>query len=167
MNSAEGATIIGANTKIQGELSGTESLLIQGEVEGAINLPGGMVTIGEQGRVRANIFAQELRVSGRGHGDLLATGSVQLRSSSMVLGDITAPRFTIEEDAMLRGHVEPATPTSITQGGSGFESPHEFAGLPAALAAAERQIRDSTTGSASDHDGELFTTGAGEAPSHS
>jgi len=165
MNSTEGATIIGANTKVQGELSGTESLLVQGEVEGTINLPGGMVTIGEQGRVRANIFAQDILVSGRVHGDLLATGSVQLRSSAMVLGDITSPRFTIEEDAMLRGHVEPAVATGVAVAETATH--HEGGTLPAALAAAERQIHESTTGASSDHDGDLFTTGGSDAPSHS
>jgi len=163
MNSIEGATIIGANTKILGELSGSESLLIEGEVEGTITLPGGKVTIGDQGRVRANIFAQEILVSGRVHGDLLATGSVQLRSNSMVLGDITSPRFTIEEDAMLRGHVEPAKPSAPEVDAT----PRTTGELPSALAAAERQIHESTSGSADTSDAVLSTTEGGDAPSHS
>ncbi|SEF68469.1 protein CcmA, bactofilin family [Bryocella elongata] len=158
MNSAEGATIIGLNTKVQGELSGTESLLIEGEVEGTITLPGGRVTIGDQGRVRATIFAQEILVSGRVHGDLQATGFVQLRGNSMVLGDITSPRFTIEEDAMLRGHVDPVTPSTPHENSSATR--HDATELPSALAAAERQIQGAVSGSeATNHPSSSTTTG--------
>jgi cytoskeletal protein CcmA (bactofilin family) len=155
MNSAEGTTIIGANTKVMGELSGTDSLLIEGEVEGSITLPGGRVTVGEQGRVRANIFAQDILISGRVHGDLQATGSVQLRASSMVLGDIIAPRFTMEEDSLLRGHVEPASPPAPAAASSGGETPRTTRGLPVALAVIEPR------------DGGSSTTAGSDAPSHS
>jgi cytoskeletal protein CcmA (bactofilin family) len=124
MNPADGATIIGSNTTVRGEITGADNLLIEGEVEGTVTLPGGKVTIGAHGRVRATVFAQEIEVSGRLQGDALATGTVRLRSTAMVLGDVTAARFVMEEDAMLRGHVNPvpaALPGSGVQEKSGDE----------------------------------------------
>lgn len=163
MNPAEGATIIGPQTKVRGDISGTENLLIEGEVQGTITLPGGRVTIGERGRVRARIFAQEIVVSGRVQGDLLATDAIFLRSTAMVLGNVVSPRFVVEQDALLRGTVdpvkavEPEPPTGTMEETAQSEAhsqemlfPGEVAGasrMPAGLAAAERHVQDTASGS--------------------
>jgi cytoskeletal protein CcmA (bactofilin family) len=179
MNQAEGATIIGPHTKLRGDLTGTENLLVEGEVEGTISIPGGRVTIGEQGRVRARIFAQEIIVSGRVQGDLLATDAIQLRATAMVLGNVVSPRFVVEQDALLRGHVEPAratepsgephTPAEHSGGPQEFlfdANPAEHNSFPAGLAAAARYVHEATAST----DGEGHPGYSGDAaadPSHS
>ena len=178
MNQAEGATIIGPHTKLRGDLTGSENLLVEGEVEGTISIPGGRVTIGEQGRVRARIFAQEIIVSGRVQGDLLATDAIHLRATAMVLGNVVSPRFLVEQDALLRGHVEPArateptgdsvTPSAHAGGPQEFlfdAEPADHTSLPAGLAAAARQVHETTAST----DGEAHpghSEDAATEPSH-
>lgn len=115
MSSAEGATIIGPNTKIVGEISGIDTLTIQGEVEGSISVSGGKVTVAEHGRVRGSVFAQEILVAGRVQGDLKATSLIRLLPNALVVGDVTAPRFVMELDSLLRGHVDPSDPSASVE----------------------------------------------------
>lgn len=106
MNAADGATVIGRSMKLRGDLSGTNDLLIDGEVEGSVRVDGGRVTVGAEGRVRADIVAQDVTISGKVHGDIHAAGAVHLASTAMLLGNIFALRFSMDENAVMRGHVD-------------------------------------------------------------
>src|ERR1700712_3258478 len=107
MNAAEGTTLIGKSVKITGELSGSEDLVMEGEVIGTIRLPGGRLVIGRDGRVRGNVVAKEVVVLGRLEGDIRATGRAELRSSSVVFGNVFAGSLVMEENAVFRGQIDP------------------------------------------------------------
>ena len=108
MNAAEGSTVIGKSVKIRGDLSGSENLVMDGELQGTIHLPGGSLTLGTSSRVRADIVAKDVVVYGRLEGDIRATGHVSLRASAMVQGNIFAGGLSIEENAAFRGKVDPS-----------------------------------------------------------
>lgn len=104
----EGATVIGREIKFRGEISGSTDLLIDGEVDGVIRLPGARLTVRADGHVHATITAQDVVIAGHVEGEIRATGRVELRSGAVVLGDICATRLSIEEGATLRGGVDPS-----------------------------------------------------------
>ncbi len=106
MKPAEGSTVIGKSVTIRGELSGSEDLFMDGEIEGTITLSESRLTVGPNARVRADISVQDVIVFGRVEGNVRATGRLELRQSASVVGDITAGRLSIEESATLRGRVE-------------------------------------------------------------
>ena len=107
MNAAEGTTLIGKSVRITGELSGSEDLVMEGEVIGTIRLPGGRLVIGRDGRVRGNVVAKEVVVLGHLEGDIRATERAELRSSSVVSGNVFAGSLVMEENAMFRGQIDP------------------------------------------------------------
>ena len=106
MKPAEGSTVIGKSVVIRGELSGNEDLFLDGEIEGTITLTESRLTVGPNARVRADINVQDVVVFGRLEGKINATGRLELRQSSSVIGDIVAGRLSIEESASLKGRVE-------------------------------------------------------------
>lgn len=97
---------IGSAITIKGEVSGDEDLLIQGRVDGSIDLEEHTVTVGSDGRVTASITARVVTVEGRVDGDIQARERIVLRSSSQVEGDIAAPRVVLEDGARFRGGVD-------------------------------------------------------------
>jgi cytoskeletal protein CcmA (bactofilin family) len=92
--------------KIKGEISGSEDIFIDGEVQGQIRIGEGRVTIGPSGRVEANVDAREVVVRGRLKGDLMARERVQIDSTGSVIGDVVTRRIGIADGAELRGHVD-------------------------------------------------------------
>jgi cytoskeletal protein CcmA (bactofilin family) len=98
--------MIGQSITIKGEVSGNEDLLIQGRVEGSVNLKQNYVTIGPDGDVKADITGRVVMVEGSVEGNLSAEEQVILRSSAMVQGDIVAPRVVLEDGARFRGGVD-------------------------------------------------------------
>jgi len=106
MKPAEGSTVIGKSVVIRGELSGSEDLYIDGDVEGTVTLPESRLTIGPNARVRADISVRYVIIFGHLTGNVQATGRVDLRQSALVNGDILAGRLSIEESAVLTGRVE-------------------------------------------------------------
>lgn len=115
---SERATI-GRSITIKGEVSGDEDLLIQGRVDGSVDLLQHAVTVGADGRVKANINARLISVEGEVEGDLTAQEQVVLRSSARVQGDLTAPRVILEDGATFRGLVDMGDPDR--DGSSGQE----------------------------------------------
>ena len=97
---------IGRTLVIKGEVSGAESLYIDGRIEGKITLPDNRVTIGRNGSVQANISAREVVVRGRVEGKIAGKERVQLWSTGYVSGEISTQRLAIEDGAVLRGKVE-------------------------------------------------------------
>jgi cytoskeletal protein CcmA (bactofilin family) len=103
--SGEQATI-GKSLVVKGELSGSESLYIDGKVEGAINLPGNRVTVGRNGQVAANISAREVVVLGKVRGNIQASDRVDIRSEGSLTGDVAAARISIEDGAYFKGGID-------------------------------------------------------------
>ncbi len=106
MNPAEGSTVIGKSITIRGEVSGDEDLLVDGTIDGSITLSASRLTIGPNGRVKANLVARDVIIFGQVSGNVLATGSVDLRQSATLKGDITAARLAIEENATIQGKAD-------------------------------------------------------------
>ncbi len=104
------ASTISAGLKIKGEITGTSDLTVDGETQGKIRLTNGRVTVGQNGRVTADIDAREIVVNGTVTGNLEATESVRLGASGRVEGSILTPRIGIDDGARLRGNVEMVKP---------------------------------------------------------
>ena len=102
---ADQATI-GKSLVIKGEVSGSESLYIDGRVEGSINLSGNRVTVGRNGVVAANINAREIVVLGKVRGNLTASDRVDIRSDGSLTGDVIASRISIEDGAFFKGGID-------------------------------------------------------------
>ena len=97
---------IGKGLFLKGEITGSDSLFIDGRVEGAINLPGSRVTIGRNGQVGANISAREIVVSGKIRGNVTATDRVDIRAEGALNGDVAAARISIEDGAYFKGGID-------------------------------------------------------------
>jgi cytoskeletal protein CcmA (bactofilin family) len=97
---------IGKSLVIKGEVTGSESLYIDGRVEGSINLSGNRVTVGRNGVVAANINAREIVVLGKVRGNLTASDRVDIRSDGSLTGDVVAARISIEDGAFFKGGID-------------------------------------------------------------
>ncbi len=106
---------IGRTLVIKGEVSGSESLFIDGRVEGTISFPDNRVTIGRQGNVTANVTAKEVVIMGKVHGNVECSDRLDIRSEGSLTGDVITHRFTVEEGAVLKGAVEVRTPEKKAQ----------------------------------------------------
>ena len=97
---------IGKSVLVKGELSGSEDLYLDGEVEGSIELAGHSMTVGPNGRLRAHINARDVVVHGRVEGNVHGSERVELKKTATVTGDITTPRVVIEEGAFFKGSID-------------------------------------------------------------
>jgi len=97
---------IGKSVVIKGELSGSEDLYVDGQVEGSISLKNFSLTVGPNGQVKASVEAKVLIVQGKLEGNVVASDRVELRKTAVISGDITTQRISIEEGAYLRGKVD-------------------------------------------------------------
>ncbi|MGE0405363.1 MAG: polymer-forming cytoskeletal protein [Candidatus Korobacteraceae bacterium] len=115
VNSTDQATI-GKSLVIKGEVTGSESLYIDGRVEGSINLPGNRVTVGRNGVVNANVTAREIVVIGKVRGNLQASDRVDIRNEGSLTGDVIAQRISIEDGAFFKGGIDIRKPGQKTNG---------------------------------------------------
>jgi len=97
---------IGKSVVIKGELNGSEDLTIEGQVEGTIQLREHVLTIGPNGKIKAQVFAKSVIVLGEVTGNVTATEKVDIRDKGSVDGDIVSPRVAIAEGAHFRGSVD-------------------------------------------------------------
>jgi cytoskeletal protein CcmA (bactofilin family) len=91
---------------IKGEITGTESLFIDGKVEGSISLPGNRVTVGRNGQVSASIAAREIVILGKVRGNVAASDRVDIRAEGALTGDVAAARISIEDGAFFKGGID-------------------------------------------------------------
>jgi len=103
---------------IKGEVTGSESLYIDGRVEGSINLPGNRITVGRNGVVAANITAREIVVLGKVRGNLTANDRVDIRNEGSLTGDVIAQRISIEDGAFFKGGIDIRKPGQKVNGDS-------------------------------------------------
>jgi cytoskeletal protein CcmA (bactofilin family) len=97
---------IGKSVIIKGELSGSEDLTIEGQVEGKIELKQNVLTIGPNGKIKAQILAKAVVVQGEVTGNISATERVDIRDAGSVDGDLSAPRVAIADGAHFRGSID-------------------------------------------------------------
>lgn len=97
---------IGKSLMIKGEVTGSESLYIDGRIEGTITLPGNRVTVGRNGQVAANISAREIVVLGKVRGNCQASDRIDIRSEGSLTGDVVAARISIEDGAFFKGGID-------------------------------------------------------------
>jgi cytoskeletal protein CcmA (bactofilin family) len=97
---------IGKSVVIKGELNGSEDLTIEGHVEGTIQLRDHVLTIGPNGKIKAQVFAKSVIVLGEVTGNVTASEKVDIRDNGSVDGDIVSPRVAIAEGAHFRGSVD-------------------------------------------------------------
>jgi cytoskeletal protein CcmA (bactofilin family) len=101
-----GIVNIGKSVVIKGELTGSEDLTIEGQVEGKIELRDNVLTIGANGKIKAQVFAKSVIVLGEVVGNVSAAEKVDIRDNGSVEGDIVSPRVAIAEGALFRGSVD-------------------------------------------------------------
>jgi cytoskeletal protein CcmA (bactofilin family) len=97
---------IGKSVIIKGDLSGSEDLTIEGEVEGKIELRENVLSIGPNGRIKEQVFAKAVVVQGEVQGNITATERVDIRDAGIVDGDLSAPRVAIADGAHFRGSID-------------------------------------------------------------
>lgn len=100
------AAVIGRSIKINGDLRGGEDLRIEGDVSGTVELKNSALTIGKEGRVKADVYARSIAVDGEIRGDLYAVERVSVHVNARVQGNIIAPKVSIEEGAHFKGSIE-------------------------------------------------------------
>lgn len=101
----EGATI-GPSISIKGDLTGGEDLIIQGQVEGKIDLKQNNVTVGKSGRIKADIYGRLITIEGEVEGNLYGEEQILLRQSGSVRGNIVAPRVSLEDGSKFKGSID-------------------------------------------------------------
>jgi len=128
---------IGKSVVIKGELNGSEDLTIEGQVEGTIQLRDHVLTIGSNGKIKAQVFAKAVIVLGEVTGNVTASEKVEIRDNGSVDGDIVSPRVAIAEGAHFRGSVDMQRKGQPGQQGA---KPAASAPAPAASAPAAQKV---------------------------
>jgi cytoskeletal protein CcmA (bactofilin family) len=100
------SAIIGPGIHIIGEVTGEDNILIEGKVEGKIDLTDNEVTVGNSGRVNADVIAKTVKVAGQVRGDISGKEKVVISQSGNVRGNIIAPRVTLEDGAKFKGSID-------------------------------------------------------------
>ena len=103
--SMEQATI-GRSVVIKGEVSGAESLYVDGRIEGTVNFADSRVTVGRNGVILANVSAKEVVIMGTVTGNIHCTDRLDIRSEGSLIGDVVTPRISVEDGAVVKGAVE-------------------------------------------------------------
>jgi len=96
---------IGKSIAIKGDLTGNEDMVIEGKVEGKVELPNNQLTVGANGTVRAEVHAKAVVVIGRVAGNVNGTERVEIQATGVVDGDVTAPRLVVAEGAVVNGSI--------------------------------------------------------------
>ncbi|MDR3772053.1 MAG: polymer-forming cytoskeletal protein [Terracidiphilus sp.] len=97
---------IGKSVVICGEVKGSEDLVVDGRVEGTVTLNESRLTIGPNANVAADLAAKDVLILGHVHGNVVASGRVELRAGCVMEGDIKALRLAVEDNAVFRGRVD-------------------------------------------------------------
>ena len=97
---------IGKSISIKGDLTGNEDMVIEGTVEGKVDLPNNQLTIGENGAVTAQVNAKTVVVVGRVTGNVHGTERVEVQATGVVDGDVSAPKLVIAEGAVVNGTIQ-------------------------------------------------------------
>ena len=108
---------------IRGDLTGSEDTVIDGSVNGNVDLPNGQLTIGEPGTVKGQIRAQAVVIVGRVKGNVTATDRLEIQGTGVVEGDVIAPRLVVSEGAIINGSVQMVNPSAKDDAASSVRPP--------------------------------------------
>jgi cytoskeletal protein CcmA (bactofilin family) len=97
---------IGRSLVIKGDISGAESLFVDGRIEGTVNIPENRVTVGRNGVVTADVNAREVVIMGKVQGNIICSDRLDIRSEGSVTGDVVVQRISVEDGAILKGSVQ-------------------------------------------------------------
>jgi cytoskeletal protein CcmA (bactofilin family) len=125
---------IGKSLQIKGELTGNEDLTVEGRVDGKIFLKDHKLTIGPNGRVKADLQAKSVIVSGKLDGNVTADDRVEITATGSMTGDVTAPRVVLADGARFKGSVDmegKSGASSASVGASVSEIPRKTASAKA------------------------------------
>lgn len=128
--------LIGPSIQLKGDICGDEDLLVQGKVEGKIDLRNHNVTIGQQGKVNADIYAKVISVEGEVRGNLFGEEKIIIRKTGQVKGNLVAPRVGLEDGSNFKGSID-MDASSIPKKPATRESQPGVAGVAAAKSQAE------------------------------
>ncbi len=132
-----GIATIGKSLSIKGQISGTEDLYIDGEVEGTVELKDHNITVGPNGRVNANLHGRDVVVLGRVKGNIRAVDRLEIRKTGSLMGDIITARVVIEDGAYFKGSIDiqkpgaKAEPAPASSVGSSSSAPSPSVGQSA------------------------------------
>jgi cytoskeletal protein CcmA (bactofilin family) len=104
--SSRGTALIGKSLLVKGQVFGREDLIVDGEVDGTLELQEHRLTIGPNGKVQASIKAREVVVVGTVHGNIEATEKIDIRKEAKLVGDIKTARIMIEDGAYFKGSID-------------------------------------------------------------
>jgi cytoskeletal protein CcmA (bactofilin family) len=104
------AAVIGPSITVKGDVIGEEDLVVDGRVEGEIKVNRHSVTVGRNGRIKADIHAKSIQVEGEVLGNLWGDEAVVIRRTGKVQGNVTAPRVTLEDGSTFRGSIDMQPP---------------------------------------------------------
>ncbi len=137
--------VIGPSIRIKGDVTGSEDLVIEGEVDGSVSLGAHAIGVGSEGRVNADIVGRVITVDGHVEGNLEAEEQIVLRGTAKVRGDIKAPRVVLEDGATFRGLVDMGTPAA--SGGNDASTSKKTNGVSGGSPkdGAEAKANDATT----------------------
>jgi len=102
---SQGSTRIGKTFTVKGEIRSKEDLLIDGQVEGRLDMSRNRLVVGPDGSVRAGISAREVDVQGVVNGNVEATERIILRKNSKLVGDLEMASVVIEDGAYFKGSI--------------------------------------------------------------
>ncbi len=147
-----GIATIGPSIAITGELTGEEDLIIEGRIEGKVNLAKQNVTVGKEGRVKADIVGKNIQVEGQVEGNLFGEEGVVIHQSGRVKGNIVAPRVSLENGSKFKGAID-MEPRSAAASRSGTTAkPAEGAASAAAKSSSPSAPESPAKGSASENE---------------
>lgn len=101
-----GVTHISKTVVLKGSVTGNENLFVDGRVEGTVDLPNSVVTVGVNGQIEAAVTARELVILGKMKGDVVAAERVEIRAQGALIGDVSAFRISIEDGAFFKGSID-------------------------------------------------------------
>jgi cytoskeletal protein CcmA (bactofilin family) len=104
---AEPARWAGPKTRIVGEVTASEDLLVEGEIDGKVTLPAHRLVVAPTATLKADVFARAIRIAGAATGTFTASDKVEIEATARVEGRIVAPRVVLAEGATFNGRVEP------------------------------------------------------------
>ena len=112
---SQGGTIvanIGKSISIRGDLTGNEDMVIEGKVEGKVDLPNNQLTVGADGNVKAEIHAKSVVIVGHVIGNVSGVERVELQATGQLEGDVTSPKLIVAEGAHLNGGIQMTQPAA-------------------------------------------------------
>ena len=124
----EGMANIGKSITIKGDLTGNEDIVVEGTVEGKIDLPSNQLTVGANGTAKAEITAKTIVVIGKVSGNVNGTERVEIQATGVVEGDVSSPRLVVAEGAVLNGSIHMTQPKAGSEPKSAFDAGRSLVG---------------------------------------